>query len=201
FRNNVIGESWGFLNTTSFSHGRHFMKAGFDFRNNARSLVSTPGGSFTFSPLSTAIPGEPFSGSQTGYSFASFLLGTVYQGQLDDPATLGQHRHYYSLFFQDDFKVNRRLTLNLGLRWESAPPLFEAADRLSSWNPNKLDPVSGLRGAYDFAGNCNACTGGRSFGRSSGRDFGPRVGFAYRFSETWTMRGSYGIMYSPDLPG
>jgi hypothetical protein len=201
FRNNVIGESWGFLNTTSFARGRHFMKAGFDFRNNARSLVSTPGGAFTFSPLSTAIPGEAFSGSQTGYSFASFLLGTVYQGQLDDPVTLGQHRHYYALFFEDDFKVTRKLTLNLGLRWEYAPPLFEAADRLSSWNPNKIDPVSGLHGAYDFAGSCSACTGGRSFGRSSKRDVAPRVGFAYRMSETWTVRGSYGIMYSPDLPG
>ncbi len=201
YSQNTTADSFGLLNTFSFSQGRHFMKAGYDWRITRRIRVQTQGGQFDFSPLSTAIPAEAFSGSQTGYSFASFLLGTVYKGQLIDPVSLGQQRHYYALFFQDDFKVNRKLTLNLGMRWEYQPPFFESADRLSSWNQNKIDPATGLRGAYDFAGNCSACTGSRTFGKTSKRDFGPRLGFAYQISSKWTVRGAYGIMYSPDIAG
>jgi hypothetical protein len=52
-----------------------------------------------------------------------------------------------------------------------------------------------LPGAYDFAGDCDVCTGKRSFGKTSWRDFGPRIGFAYRAASDWVIRGSYGIMY------
>jgi hypothetical protein len=201
FAQNTTADSYGLLNTFSFSRGRHFMKSGFDYRITRRIRVQTQGGQFDFSPLATAIPREAFSGSLTGYSFASFLLGIVHQGQLIDPVSLGQHRHYYALFFQDDFKVNRRLTLNLGLRWEYQPPFFESADRLSSWNPTKTDPATGLPGAYDFAGDCQGCTGKRTFGRTSRRDFGPRLGFAYQVTPKWTIRGAYGIMYAPDIAG
>jgi hypothetical protein len=54
------------------------------------------------------------------------------------------------------------------LRWEWNPNIYEAHDRLSSWNPTKIDPASGLPGAYDFAGDCDICTGKRSFGRPPG---------------------------------
>ncbi len=107
---------------------------------------------------------------------------------------------YFGVFWQDDFKVKKDLTLNLGVRWEYQPPFREVADRLSSWNPNKIDPVSGLRGAYDFAGTCAACTGSHSFGSRTLRDWGPRVGFAWQPRKGWTMRGAYGIFYEGDLP-
>ena len=87
----------------------------------------------------------------------------------------------------------------MGLRWEYLPPGFEAHDLLSSWNPNKIDPLSGLRGAYDFAGNCNGCTGKRYFGRTSLRAWAPRFGFAYQPANKWTVRGAYGLFYTPDM--
>ena len=190
---------WGFINTANFSRGRHFMKAGFDFRRNHLSTRPTQGGSFNFAARGTAIPNEGFSGNLTGYSFASYLLGIVDSAGLGDPVGLGGRRHYYSVFFQDDFKLSPKLTLNIGLRWEFQPPFFEVADRVSSWNPLKRDPASGLAGAYDFAGDCSACTGQRSFGGRSLRDWGPRLGFAYQPAKGWTMRGAYGIFYEGDL--
>jgi hypothetical protein len=190
---------WGFLNTFSFSKGRHFLKAGFDLRRNHLSTRPTQGGSFNFAARGTAIPNEPFSGNLTGYSFASYLLGIVDSAGLGDPVGLGGRRTYYSLFFQDDFKVSHKLTLNIGIRWEYQPPFTEVGDRISSWNPLKRDPVSGLPGAYDFAGDCNGCTGQRYFGNRSLRDWGPRIGFAYRPWEKWTIRGAYGIFYEGDL--
>ena len=190
---------FGLIDTLSFSKGRHFMKAGIDLRRNHLNTRPTQGGGFTFNARATAIPNEIFSGNQTGYAFASYLLGTVDSASLSDPVGLGGRRIYNAFFFQDDFKVNNRLTLNLGLRWEYQPPFTEVADRLSSWSPDKLDPATGRLGAYEFAGKCSACTGRNYFGVKSYRDFGPRFGFAYRLREKWTLRGAYGIMFEGDL--
>lgn len=190
--------SWGLLDSVTFSRGRHFIKTGFDLRRNHQNIRGSTGGSFTFEALATAIPGESFSGNLTGYSFASYLLGIVDRASLADSSPLGGRRHYYALFIQDDFKVSSRLTLNLGLRWEFQSPAFEVANRLSSWNPGKTDPATGLKGAYDFAGECRECTGRRYFGGRSFKDFGPRVGFAWRPLEKWSVRGAYGIVYEAD---
>ncbi len=191
--------SWGFANTTSFNRGRHFMKAGYDMRGNQ--LNNRPGRSpsFTFAARGTAIPNESFSGTTVGYSFASYLLGVVDTASLMDPAVLGGRRRYYALFFQDDFKVNNRLTLQLGLRWEYQAPGTEVADRYASWTPDVKDPISGLGGAYAFAGSCSYCAGQRYFGVRSFRDFGPRIGFAYRLTSKTTLRGAYGILFEGDL--
>ncbi len=190
---------FGLIDTVSFSKGRHFMKAGIDLRHNHLNTRPTQGGNFAFNARATAIPNETFSGTQTGYAFASYLLGIVDSAGLSDPVALGGRRVYDAFFFQDDFKVSSRLTLNLGLRWEYQPPFTEVADRLSSFNLNKVDPATGRLGAYDFAGNCSVCTGKRYFGNPSFRDFGPRIGFAYRLMDRWTLRGAYGIMYEGDL--
>ncbi len=191
---------WGVIDTVSFSQGRHFLKLGFDIRRNQQNRNQYPSGSFTFGARGTAIPNEPFSGTQTGYSFASYLLGIVDSAGWSDPVGLGGRRDYYGAFIQDDFKISNRLTLNLGLRWELQPPIYEAADRLSSWSPTKIDPISGLPGAYEFAGTCNECTGRRSFGKTNWKDFGPRFGFAWRVRDRSIVRGAYGIMYEGDSP-
>ncbi len=190
--------SWGVLDTVSFSKGRHFFKAGFDYRRNLQTYQNSAASTFVFNPRATAIPNEAFSGNYTGYAFASYLLGIVDSATITEPNSLGGRRSYYGLFVQDDFKVNSRLTLNLGLRWEFQPPQTEAADRMSSWNPNKIDPLSGLPGAYDFAGNCSVCTGKNYFGTKDYRDFGPRFGFAFRAPWDFVVRGAYGILYEAD---
>ncbi|MBL8178597.1 MAG: TonB-dependent receptor [Bryobacterales bacterium] len=195
--NNFI--QWGFLNTTSWTKGKHFLKFGVDVRTNQLNNRPTQGGGFNFAPRGTAIPGESFAGNLTGYAMASFLLGVVDSAGLNDPVTLGGRRKYLGLFAQDDFKVNSRLTLQLGLRWEFQPPTYEVYNQLSSWSPTVRDPQSGLPGAYEFAGNCSGCTGRRYFGTRSYRDWGPRVGLAYRMSDRTTLRGGYGIFFAGDL--
>lgn len=193
------GTTWGVLNTVSLSRGRHFVKAGIDFsRSHLNNRTTSPGGTFDFRSLNTSIPGEPFSGNLTGYSFASYLLGIVYAGTRSDPLGLGGRRFSYASFVQDDFKVNSRLTLQLGLRWDFFPPALEAADRMATWTPSVVDPASGLPGAYEYTRHCSDCSGQRYFGRKDYRDFGPRIGFAWRAAPKLTVRGAYGIFYEAD---
>lgn len=193
-----VYNGYGLNDTISVAHGRHFIKAGFDFRRNYTNDRPHGNPSFTFNALSTSIPNAAFSGVSTGYSLASFLLGIVYSASDSQPAGLGEIHKYYSAFVQDDFKVNSKLTLNLGLRYEVQPPFQEDFNRLAAWSPNQQDPLSGLNGAYVFAGNCSSCTGQTYFGKIDWKDFGPRIGFAWQPLNKWTIRGAYGIFYSPD---
>lgn len=189
----------GAMATFSLSKGRHFLKWGFDHRRNSFNIRGARGGTFNFNARATSIPGATFAGSQTGYAFASYLLGIVDSAALSAPVGLGGRRHYWASFLQDDFKVNSRLTLSLGVRWEFQPPYFEVADRLASWNPEKVDPESGYKGAYDFAGSCSICTGRRYFGQKHYRYFGPRLGIAWQAASDWTVRAAYGIFFEGDL--
>ncbi len=190
----------GLRDTVSFATSRHLIKVGVDLRRNSENTRPSQDVRFNFSPLATSVPGEVFAGTRTGYSFASYLLGLVQSVTMNEPYGLGERRHYYALFLQDDFKVNSRLTLQLGLRWEYQPPFREAANRISSWDPSVRDPESGLPGAYTFAGSCSECTGRNYFGTKDWKQFGPRFGFAYRVRDNWSVRGAYGIMYEGDLP-
>ena len=119
----------------SFSHGRHFLKAGIDLRRNYTNDRPHGNPSFTFNALETAIPNEAASGVNTGYSFASFLLGIVHSAGMSQPVGLGEIHRYYGAFIQDDFKVSPRLTLNLGLRYEVQSPFHEDFNRIAAWSP------------------------------------------------------------------
>jgi hypothetical protein len=187
--------SWGLLDSISFSRGRHFLKAGFDYRRNQNNNRGNSTVAANFNARGTAIPNESFSGNQTGYSFASYLLGIVDSASIAEPNPMGFYYKYYSLFLQDDFKVNSKLTLNLGLRWDYASPLMEVANRLANWNPSVVDPLSGLPGAYEFAGNCQQCNGKPYVGNRDWNNYGPRAGFAYRLFPKVTLRGAYAIFF------
>ena len=91
--------------------------------------------------------------------------------------------------------------MNLGVRWEYNPPVFESWDRQASWDPTVTDPDTGLPGAYTFAGKCNVCTGKRYFGVRDFNNFGPRVGFAYQATKDFTIRGAFTVTYLGDRQG
>jgi hypothetical protein len=197
----AVPMGYGLTDTVSFSKGRHFMKMGIDLRSNPTNNRPTQAGQFTFSALATSLPNEPYSGSTTGYSFASYLLGIVDSASLVAPVGFTSQHHDYSALFGDDFKVSSKLTLNFGLRWEYQPPVQERLNRMASWSPTAIDPVSGLPGAFTFAGNCSACTGKDYFGVHDYRGFLPRIGFAWHPFQNWTVRAAYGIFMVPDLLG
>ncbi len=144
--------------------------------------------------------GTSYVGS-TGYSYASFLLGAVGSTgiTLQPFSVLGGRYHTYAPYFEDDYKLTSKLTLNLGLRWDYIPSYHEAQDRFSYLNPNIANPVTGNMGALEFAGNhggAGVSCGCRTPVNTYWKNWGPRVGFAYSLDDKTVIRGAFATVYS-----
>jgi hypothetical protein len=186
--------------------GRHTVKLGATFRVNRASLFqsNSGSGSFTFTEGFTR---AAFNSAAGGSVVASLLLGLPFaDGQTTaggvgyEPALAVQVR-CGAVYVQDDWRVNRRLTLNLGLRWDSDRPLTERFNRTSWFDFNAVPQLNvpglgPLHGGLVFAGiNGNP----RSNKDPDNNDFGPRVGVAYSVTNWFVVRSGFGIMYSPTL--
>jgi hypothetical protein len=190
-----VEENMMFKNTTTVIRGRHSMKFGMEARRQwfkTRNWANQSG-SFTFSFKETGLNAS----TNTGNSFASFLLGAADSANISTPTVTASARPYYAWFAQDDIKVRPRLTLNLGLRYDLELPPYEAYDRASTFDLHTPNPgAGGLPGAMIFAGEGAGRTGTRTFEGTYYRAFGPRIGLAYGLSRTMVVRMGYAISYS-----
>ncbi len=131
--------SYVFNENLTWTRGRHAMKFGTEIRKEQFTIFqpSTPRGSLQFGPDFTNNPGLPANpdGSPTGGSdFASFLLGVADGAQLVSLHNVDYHRNIYAFYMQDDIKVNDRLTLNLGLRYELFSTIKEGHDQQGTFD-------------------------------------------------------------------
>ena len=199
---------WDISNTTTWIRGKHTLNFGANFRKWSlqRDLANDFLGQFTYSGF--------FTGNTTrDHAVADFLLGYFSGASVFQPAGFsvegktGNPREfnflYFAPYFQDDWKVNSRLTLNMGLRWDFRTIPNETNDRMG-WrdlsNPrggllvaDKILVDKGIVGDqsyYKFAGRRNPYD-------ASKKVFAPRLGFAFRpFSDDKTVvRGGYGIFF------
>jgi len=184
--------TWQFLDTLNMVRGTHTLTAGVDIRipqsNNFQR--NNPSGSFSFSQ---ALTGNPQSPSGTGNGLATFLLGAVSSASITTYQGESEQGHSMSFFFQDDWKIRPRLTINLGLRYDYQPWAVERHQGQSNFNPNATDSVNGLLGRMEYAG----VNYGSTALQNIHDNFGPRVGFAYDLTGhgTTVFRGGYAIMY------
>jgi len=154
----------------------------------------------TFSPLDTAnfTSGTTLS-TTLGQSYASFLLGNFNTATetANSVAETGARYRPISPYIQDDWKVSKKLTLNLGLRWDFFPSFREVENRVSWLNPNLTNPLTGNAGALQFAGQGTyGCGGCNSPVSNSLKQFGPRLGLAYQVTPKTVLRASYGVFYT-----
>jgi hypothetical protein len=112
--------------------------------------------------------------------------------------TTGARFYSFSPYFQDDYKANSRLTLNLGIRWDLYSPFREVQNRLSFLDPNTINPVTGTPGVLTFAGSgpgtCN-CTRASEIPY---KNFSPHLGFAYSITPKTVVRGAFSISFAHD---
>lgn len=185
------------LHTTLFNDSltwvknKHTFKFGFQMTKGAQNSIS-PGGSagrFNFLQYETGLPGI----ANTGAPFASFLLG------LTDSAT---DLHYlvpgyardgsFGAFAQDDFKVTRKLTLNLGVRWDVFLPESQRYNQ-KTW----IDYAVPNPGANNILGILNHATPGDETGLNTYyKQISPRIGLAYSLNDKTVIRAAYGIFYA-----
>jgi hypothetical protein len=176
-----LQDSKSVVNVTSWVLSKHTIKFGGEARLiRTDNLQPNPGTTlWNFQPIYTNQVGV----ANSGWDYASFLLGLPRTfGYRIFPGFFKARSSVYALFIQDDFRVNRKLTLNLGLRWD-APLWYHEAENRS--------------GVFDLAKGQY-----QQFGQDGFRttpwpndlnNFGPRLGFAYNALDKTVIRGGFGL--------
>ena len=205
--------------TTYYSHnlnanvsrffGSHTVKFGADYRLIGMKLTALgqPSGNFDFSPAFTRGP-NPLTGGTTAHSLASFLLGYPASGDITVGAPNDFYIHYYAGYVQDDYRMTRNLTVNLGLRYEFEQGLQEKDNRITvGFDRDRAFPVQ-VPGAVRPDGTPLELKGGLMYAGEDGypthqsdpskTKFAPRVGVAYSLNAQTVVRGGYGLFYAPN---
>jgi hypothetical protein len=204
-------------------YGDHTFKFGYDFRrlkeqrvtngNNAGNFTTT--GTFTTqASAGTLIGTSTTNASAVGRDLASFLLGIPTSGTIEQAATYHVKSDYQGFFFQDDWRVSQKLTLNLGFRYElesgllernglivtgfdtlTANPLRGAA--LANYNANvpsgiPITAFQNLSGGLSFADSATAANQS-----ADKNNFQPRIGVSYALNDKTILRGGFGIFTAP----
>jgi hypothetical protein len=174
-----VPQQFQYVDTVSWNLGAHAIKFGADVRAPMRNIYQDE--------ASTRGTLE-FSGQYTGgtNSYADALLGYVRAGTLNNVYFVDQRLWMAAGFLQDDWKVSRKLTLNMGLRYEFAAPAVEGKNHQANFNP---------AGTGSLVYASNGSLGDRALVQVNTHNFGPRFGFAYSADDKTVLRGGYGIYY------
>ena len=182
-----------FSDAMSRTYKRHNLRWGLDFRREMldNRTNSNPRGSYVFTGLFTGLG----TSNVTGTDLADFLLGMPQQASLQyGPGTVQLRSNSVSLYFQDDWRVSSKLTLNLGARYEYQSPYSESNNNLVN-----LDAPPDFSAAVPvLAGQVGPYTGAYPLTiiNPDRNNISPRFGFAWRAQAKTVVRGGYGINYS-----
>ena len=173
------------LNMT-FLAGRHTLKTGYEYvalnqdvdDTNPLYGIDNYGGGFS----------RPNTTVATNYlhNLADFYFGARNNYQLATQAVAKMRQRFHYWYLQDDFKVNQRLTLNLGVRYELVTPVYDADNRLANFDPATKSVV--------LAGNGSVSE--RSLRNLDKNNFVPRIGLAYRVDDNTVVRAGYALGYN-----
>ncbi|NOT64131.1 MAG: TonB-dependent receptor, partial [Acidobacteria bacterium] len=163
--------------------GRHSLKTGYEFLSvntdvqDTNPLMGLDTYASQFSRVSTT--------ANTIYNLSDFFFGARNQYEFANLLVVKMQRRLHYAYAQDDFKLNSKLALNLGVRYEYASPYTEASNRLSNFDPATKTIIQAKDGsAY-----------ARALVDPDRNNWAPRLGFAYNLMDKTVVRGGYGIGY------
>ena len=194
--------------------GRHYVKVGHQYRAQRVEASRPRGIQFRFAANETASTIFAPALATEGNAWASMMLGTINQGIVQTVPNNLPHNDTYGFYVHDDFKVNQRLTLNLGIRWEYDTPLRDPERRLS----RLMDFSQGLpaleaaakplpQQALDLRNTPLSYTGAWIFTDDDHpgmwdapkNNFLPRAGLAYRIDDKTALRIGYARYATPSI--
>ncbi len=156
---------------------------------------------FNFNNLFTAGPDPQNATAGTGDSIASMMLGLPASGNTGISIQEVSRTWFHGVYLQDDWKATRKLTLNLGLRWEVQRPVTDRYNRQAWFDYKATNPISAAVGQTYLGQLDFASSGNRGLFNTNHNNFAPRIGFAYQLMPKLVMRGGYGIFYPPSYRG
>ncbi|MCZ2075002.1 MAG: TonB-dependent receptor [Bryobacterales bacterium] len=192
-----------FMNNVTWTKWSHTIKTGIEVRRNmGAAYASNPNGAFG---------NYSFTGAYSGFAYADFLLGIPQTSSRLNPAPPSTLLNTdWSWFVQDDWKITRKLTLNLGLRYDYNPPYHEKDDVLFLFDPATGRVVVPSQESLQYVNaqfpqNLIPVVTAKEAGyppslyNTDKTNFAPRFGFAYRpfATATFVIRGGYGIYIDP----
>ena len=197
--------TWITNNLTTWVKGDHTIKFGLEYRFLSQDFNTNTNtaGTFSFNRLNTGLVGL----TNSGHPFASFLLGTVSSADAEFRTvnSWGARAHGFVLHVGDTWRVNRKLSVNYGLRWDVFTPAYEKNDQFSFFDPNGVNPSAGsLKGRLAFAGDGygEASYGSRYPEEVWKKGFAPRLGIAYTLNPKTVVRSGYGVFFTQNYyPG
>ena len=155
--------------------GRHTMKAGYEYQRIHTEIQDV-------NPL---YGNDLYNGNFSGQPLADFMFGHRREYQLVN-FYVAQYRQVMNYaYFQDDWKVSTKLTLNLGLRYEYATPQWDANNRLSNFDPVSNKLIAASSGSVSSRAQVNP----------DRNNFAPRLGMAYALGSKTALRAAYGVSY------
>jgi hypothetical protein len=197
YRHNAF-MTYSLLSSLTWTHGQHTFKFGFDgrmLRVNDRETADSSG-NFTFGTNWTQEPN--IASAATGNGVATMLLGLGTGDMIQDYKDVATQSYYFAGYFQDDWRILQRLTLNLGLRYDIDVPRTERYNRMNYFDPTAASPlasnVPGLEGGLVFVG---VDGNSRHQYHIDANNLAPRFGFAYQAHKDTVVHGGAAIVYGP----
>lgn len=210
FANNETTGTYSIEGDITKALARHSLRMGWDVRLTHFSFINP--GSFSFtsnSDLTDSDFNDPSSEATSGDSFATFLLGTPSTGSTNINAPFFMSSWYLAPWVQDDWKVNNRLTINVGFRYDVLTAPVERNNALDiGFDPNVPNAVQSQipPSAYSLLPQTSNLTGGLLFANVNGNarspfptvyhNIQPRFGFAWQAMNRLVVRGGYGLFYT-----
>jgi len=186
--NRMIGETLSFRNDLTKIKGTHAFKMGYEvLRFRLNGIQSTyPSGNYNFASQTAGLQGNGNPVPRTGNDFAGFLMGYVGQATYTTQLTSWLPRSaVHSFYFQDDWKVTPTLTLNLGVRYSNESPFNTKYGKMTNFDPNATDDVTGLKGAFVHTSS--------PLSKRDNNNFQPRLGMAWHPLRKWVVRAGFAV--------